>query len=538
MGDETRETRKNIVLCSDGTGQTGAAVGGTNVWKIRMGVDRHDHLEDRRLRRQIVFYDAGVGTSKLSVQAALGNVFGYGLAANMRQLYTNLAKNYREGDRIYIFGFSRGAFTARSLAGMISEVGVVDGRRDNKELEELVVQAYRAYRASPRKQPIKKFQERCKRKGVEIRDAPIHFVGVWDTVDAYGVPFEELKKPTYWLLHKILRPHNDGLTEKMRYAYQAIAIDEDRRSFAPTLYDEKRAEECGVTIDQVWFAGAHSNVGGGYARQGLSDVALHWMITKAEQAKGDGERGLRFTAEARSNAQSDMDGNSTLYDQRSGPGAIWRYLPRNVGELCRQANTPPRIHVSAMDRIQLATADYGPITLPVNFEVVGTDAEDAERLKRFNECVKNEAGRMQREQAIEPAKRLIAGRARLYRVFMSVLALVVILVGLLWFRPDGTIATYRERSFLTSIGTWIGGQSETLTAFAGDAWSFLEGTAKGLTPGGPDQLADRLVGTVFKLPEGVLAILVVGVYLLIRKKQRVAQLKHLGLNLWRKCLEP
>ncbi len=179
-----REHRKNIVLCSDGTGQSGATGRGTNVWKVRMGVDRHDHETHPERRRQIVFYDQGVGTSVLSAKRMLGNTFGYGLAANMRELYTSLATSYKQGDRIYIFGFSRGAFTARSLAGMISEVGVIDGVRDNEELEGLVRRAYTAYRASTRKRPIEKFHQACKKEGIHIYKPKVHFVGVWDTVES------------------------------------------------------------------------------------------------------------------------------------------------------------------------------------------------------------------------------------------------------------------------------------------------------------------------------------------------------------------
>jgi len=532
-----REHRKNIVLCSDGTGQTGARVGGTNVWKIRMGVDRHDHLEDPSRRRQIVFYDAGVGTSALSLKAALGSAFGYGLSANIRQLYKNLAKNYRDGDRIWAFGFSRGAFTARSLAGMIAEVGVIDGRRDNEELEQLVKEAYDAYRSSPRNRPIEKFQQECTKKGITILHAPIHFVGVWDTVDAYGMPIDELRVLIYdKILNKLRRPHNDGITGKMKYAYQALAIDEDRHTFTPTLYDEDRAREHGVTVEQVWFAGAHSNVGGGYPRQGLSDVALDWMMTKAEQATGDEEKGLRFTKGSRKDVRRDMDGNSTLYDQRSGPGVIWRYLPRDIGKLCRAANTPPRIHVSAMDRIELATADYAPITLPIDFEVVGTGTLDKERAERFNAC--QSQTRTLRESAVAPAWREIEKRRWLYRVFLIALILVAALVFSLWRWPDGTVAEYRKYSVLTKFGIWLGGQLEGLGGFAVETWSVLEKIALAVVPGGPDGLPDQLVKAVLKLPEGVIAIVLLAFSLMIWKQRLVARMKHLGLDLWRRCFEP
>ena len=528
---ESREQRKNIVLCSDGTGQTGARVGGTNVWKIRRGVERHDHLTDPTVRRQVVFYDAGVGTSNLSVKRMLGGAFGYGLGANIRTLYTNLCKTYSDGDRIYCFGFSRGAFTARSLAGMISEVGVIDGRRDNEQLEDLVEEAYDAYRSAPGKGfpdepsvPIEKLRADCGSRDITIRDAPIHFVGVWDTVDAYGMPVDELRVLIYDLiLNKLRRPHNDGLTPKMNHAYQAIAIDEDRNTFSPTLYDEEQARECGVTCDQVWFAGAHSNVGGGYPRQGLSDLALYWMMIRAEAC------GLRFTEDAFADVRRDMDAHSTLYDQRTGGGVIWRYKPRNLAELCAEANTPVRVHVSAMDRMQLATADYGPITLPVDFEVVGTDADDAERVAQFNQCV--QATRGEREKAQDPAWKEIQGRRWDYRIFLTALALVAALVLWLLIGGQEAIDKYREFSVFHKIGLWIADQVPGSKGPFATVWSWLEKAAVALSPG----LVKKVTTAVFQLPEGIFAILLIAVILLRRKSRRVARLKHMGLDLWRRC---
>lgn len=535
---ESREQRKNIILCSDGTGQTGARVGGTNVWKIRRWTERHDHLTNPTVRRQIVFYDGGVGTSNLSVKRMLGGAFGYGLAQNMRELYTNLCKSYKDGDHIYIFGFSRGAFTARSLAGMISEVGVIDGRMDNEKLETLVERAYKAYRANPGtanfpephdppseshepSKPIEAFRQANREI---IRDARIHFVGVWDTVDAYGMPVDELRELIYHkILYNIRRPHNDGLTSKMGHAYQAIAIDEDRNTFAPTLYNEEQARACGTQCEQVWFAGAHSNVGGGYPRQGLSDLALYWMMRKASAC------GLRFAKGAFKQIGDDMDAHSTLYDQRSGGGAIWRYKPRNLGELCQEANTPVRVHVSAMDRMRLATADYGPITLPVDFEVVGSDDGDVERVARFNRCVA--ASRDERRRAQGPSWKEIQGRRWDYRIFLIALTLVVALVLWLAIGGQGAIDKYREFSVFHKIGAWIADQVPGSTGPFATIWSWLEKGAVALSPG----LVKKVTEAVFRLPEGVFAILLIAVILLRRKSRRVARLKHLGLDLWRNC---
>ena len=125
---------KNIVLCSDGTGNAGGKGRGTNVWQLFLAVDQHGHerhgdeRDEREEREQLAFYDDGVGTSSFRPKQLLGLALGYGLGANIRELYTALARNYDPGnDSIFLFGFSRGAFTVRSLAGMIDKVGVIDG---------------------------------------------------------------------------------------------------------------------------------------------------------------------------------------------------------------------------------------------------------------------------------------------------------------------------------------------------------------------------------------------------------------------------
>ena len=424
---------------------------------------------------------------------------------------------------------------------MISEIGVIDGRRDNEELEELVKQAYKAYRASPgtasfpgphdppsdshtASKPIEAFRP-ANRDKMHHPDPRIHFVGVWDTVDAYGMPVDELRELIYHqFLYKIRRPHNDGLTRKMDHAYQAIAIDEDRHTFAPTLYNEDQAKACGVTCDQVWFAGAHSNVGGGYARQGLSDLALYWMMRKANAC------GLRFAEGAFKQIGDDMDAHSTLYDQRSGGGAIWRYRPRNLAELGDEANTPVRIHVSAMDRMRLATADYGPITLPVDFEVVGSDEKDEGRVGRFNQCV--QATRDKRQAAQGPGWKEIGKRRWDYRLFLTVLlGLVILICWLMW--GEGAAESYQEKSPTHTALVWIGEKVPAIKAPTAKVWDWVTKAVVYFSPG-----PVKMVSTaIFQIPGVLVIIAVAAVVLLRRKSRRLARLKHLGLNLWRECFD-
>lgn len=409
------ESPQNIVLCADGTGQTGSKARGTNVWKVREAVAQRDHESDAGVARQIVYYVEGVGAGPWTVEKVLGNAFGYGLSEDIRELYTSLARAYREGDRIYLFGFSRGAFAVRSLAGMISEVGVIDGlgvidgQRGSAGLEQLVRSAYKAYRARRTRKAIGRFKDECERDGIAIYDARIHFVGVWDTVAAYGAPFFAP------LVRRLRRPLNDQVTDKIERAYHALALDDNRQTFSPTLYDE--AGDHGAEIEQVWFAGAHANVGGGYPTQGLSALALDWIMYKARMC------GLRFTEESLAEVNRDIDETSLLYDQRLGLGAIWRYLPRNVEKLSQEANTTPKVHVSVMRRIELATANYAPITLPARFKVVATRDDDY-RADRANRLVEETAA--VREKHAKPAWVQIKVRKRAHAAVMRILTMVAL----------------------------------------------------------------------------------------------------------------
>src|SRR5262245_39222731 len=188
---------KNIVLCSDGTGNTAIKGRGTNVFKLYEALDLKPD-------KQVAFYDDGVGTERLRLLAAFGGAFGVGLSRNVRQLYTALARVYEPGDRIFLFGFSRGAFTVRTLAGFIAACGIVDGERarSEDELNAAVKRAYCAYRdryrtlimrlflGKPSDQPetVKTVRrdlavQHGARPQLEPWQVPIAFIGVWDTVD-------------------------------------------------------------------------------------------------------------------------------------------------------------------------------------------------------------------------------------------------------------------------------------------------------------------------------------------------------------------
>jgi uncharacterized protein (DUF2235 family) len=297
---------RNIVLCMDGTwnkpGQTDQGKETeTNVRKL------YEALADRP--DQIREYFAGVGTDP--GEKVAGGAFGWGLFDQVKDGYRKLRGHFEPGDRIYIFGFSRGAFSARSLAGMILRCGVL--RKDVQDVEipglvaDLVTtqqdgnlkvdatdKAFAMYKHAYDKEnhgDVEKFKrEYC-------NDTTVRLVGVWDTVGALGIP-DEFFIPALRKIDKAIDARLYGfldtdLNPRIEAAYHALAIDEQRKPFLPTLWTDargtaRRVNIAGSNVEQVWFVGAHSNVGGGYADSGLSDIALKWMMARA------GSNGLQF----------------------------------------------------------------------------------------------------------------------------------------------------------------------------------------------------------------------------------------------------
>ncbi len=399
---------KNIVICSDGTGNTANKGRGTNVFKLYEAVDRQGHRRPGKtdLREQVAVYDDGVGTSGAMVLKLLGGAFGIGLASNVRQLYVELSRHYAEGDRIFLFGFSRGAFTVRTLAGLVSEFGLLDAR----DLDERALrrQAAAAYRELRRCKPallerpfamVRRLVARLlgwpdlDRSG--LRPAPVRFMGVWDTVDAVGFPIVGVSRIWNRVIYRFKFP-DQVLSHNVKTARHALAIDDQRGSFHPLLWDEDgkpprrrwwdRPDEwldrwrdlppppepkAHPDIQQVWFAGVHSNVGGGYPKHGMSMVALDWMASCAESLS-DGD-GLRFDPEMRRTWRDNQSVDGTMYDPRRGAAVFYRLNPRPIELICERLHTPVRIHASAIGRAVRGTAGYAPGNLPECFECVADD---------------------------------------------------------------------------------------------------------------------------------------------------------------------
>ena len=220
---------------------------------------------------QLVLYLPGVGAQGYRTGALVGGAFGSGLEANLVEAYRFLALNYEPGDAIYLFGFSRGAYTARSLAGMINKLGLMKRRElDGARLRAALLK-YRNEGEDPEDEGevgLIPFDPQWCHQDVELE-----FVGVFDTVGSLGMPGRYFQEK--------YRFHSVNLGASIRNARHALAIDERRRRFEPCLWGTPAPQEH-RRVKQVWFEGAHSDVGGGYAETGLSDEVLLWMMREAE----------------------------------------------------------------------------------------------------------------------------------------------------------------------------------------------------------------------------------------------------------------
>ncbi len=251
---------KIIAFCADGTWDS--ANKHTNVYKLYKSLIVSSS--------QMPFYDDGVGADGNPIIQLLGGGFGLGLWQKIKEGYTKIAHVYEAGDSIFIFGFSRGAFTARSLTGMIA----VCGLPTKNFTEDLVNNAFDAYRNK-----ANRTQLLAKLSDSEMYDAKITMVGVWDTVGSLGIP--SALGGVDPILYGFL---DTGLHPDVLNAYHALAIDEMRCEFPPTLWSSTPA--AGQILEQVWFCGVHSDVGGGEpdtvdGGSALSDITLTWVIDKA-----------------------------------------------------------------------------------------------------------------------------------------------------------------------------------------------------------------------------------------------------------------
>ncbi|MCP3440564.1 DUF2235 domain-containing protein [Bradyrhizobium sp. CCGUVB14] len=381
---DARAPRK-LVLFADGTGNA-FTTQESSVWRLYEALD---HTKPD----QIAYYIKGVGTAGWAPLAALDGATGIGVPANVRKLYRFLCWNWREGDEIYIFGFSRGAFTARTLAALIASQGLVPAVIDkvavsHAEMQRNTMAAWRAYRKQSvgyyslptiwvvrwiRDVLIYLYQLVFRQRSyAEVREAMdgrkevrIEFLGLFDTVEAFGVPIEELRVAIDWAIWPISF-RNYRLSGKVKHACHALALDDERTTFHPLRIDQAGLAE-GQIVKEVWFAGVHSDIGGGYPESTLSFVPLVWM---AEQL-GDQLRFQDGTIEHFRQYQSAI---GPIHDSRSGAGVLYRYGPRPIHDRVEDGG-PPVVHFGVVERMLHGCDNYAPLMLPANARVLLPDGQ-------------------------------------------------------------------------------------------------------------------------------------------------------------------
>jgi type VI secretion system (T6SS) phospholipase Tle1-like effector len=367
---------KNLILCLDGTwSDADSPAPQTNIAIIAAIIDPRPvgGAEQR------VYYDAGVGTGGV-LDRVLGGAFGRGLSANTLAAYRFLSQFYRPGDNIYVFGFSRGAFTARSLCGFLSASGLLTEDACNAANLEF---AWSYYRTAPKARfPA----DRARLRRITHSDEPrIKFLGVFDTVGALGIPRGFMSR----LSRRAIQFHDADVSSIVDYCCHALAIDEQRLEFEAAVWTEPRHRKYRA-VEQAWFPGAHANVGGGCEDSGLSDLALDWML----------KRLARYCPELRLSPQESWPRQLTpsyrgqLYDARSWMfwRSRWRPLVRLINRCglerawrCRLPDIRPHsrpigemVHWSALARWEETKANrrrqrYQPRNLVAALQSVQDD---------------------------------------------------------------------------------------------------------------------------------------------------------------------
>jgi uncharacterized protein (DUF2235 family) len=308
---------KRIVVCADGTWNRPekdlAKDFPTNVLRMARAIDPRgsDGLT------QQVFYDWGIGSY---YEQVLGGATGKGLNKNIMDDYRYIVQNYQPGDEIFLFGFSRGAYTVRSLSGLIYNCGIL--KRPDARLIEEAFEHYKkpGYSYAPDGEKSIAFRDAHSHKSRNIK-----FVGVWDTVGALGIPISFLG-----LLDKKDEFYDTKIGPNVDIARHAMAIDEVRSDFEPTIWDPREK----LDLKQVWFAGVHSNIGGSYAPDKetgglLSDIPLEWMMQQAAEAGLVLEPHLKTSLNCRYDATLH---NSRKHIYRS-KSPLYRPIDHNKGDI-------------------------------------------------------------------------------------------------------------------------------------------------------------------------------------------------------------
>lgn len=291
---------KRIVFCADGTWDSSGT--NTNVYKLFKAL--------QTTADQVPYYDDGVGSDGTPLQKLAGGALGAGLFQKIKDGYSKIAQVYEQEDQLFLFGFSRGAYTVRCLAGMIAICGLPTAGFTDQVVET----AFQAYREKDdRARLLGELNETC-----NLFDAKLSMVGVWDTVGSLGIPaiFGGVSPIIYGFLDTSLHPD-------VLHAYHALAIDERRSEFPATLWTSSAP---GQTLEQVWFCGVHCDVGGSYPDDpngtALADLTLAWMMSKASAL------GLQFVPAVQSLYALPMDPKCALDTKHESWNVLWVFPKR------------------------------------------------------------------------------------------------------------------------------------------------------------------------------------------------------------------
>ncbi|SET40909.1 DUF2235 domain-containing protein [Thalassotalea agarivorans] len=321
---------KRIVICCDGTWNRPERLNKndhpTNVLKFARAISP----EDSHGNKQVVFYDWGIGSYHNKL---LGGAIGAGLDKNIKDAYRFLVHNYSEGDEIFLFGFSRGAYTVRSLCGMLNNCGILKSVHGNK-----IEQAFELYKTKKYK-PSSDYAKQWRSQYAIAVDSKVDFVGVFDTVGAMGLPFT-----IFGLIDDKDLFYDRKLGGNIKVARHALSLDELRSDFEPTVWLPRE----GVDLQQVWFTGSHSDIGGGYAPDKddsvLSDIPMRWMQSQANA------HGLQFDPYL-TNVSSNTF--ASIHNEYKGK---FKLMGKLVREIPAQHKIPTSIHASVFERMQ--QSDY------------------------------------------------------------------------------------------------------------------------------------------------------------------------------------
>jgi len=342
---------RNFVLCIDGTWNdptdaTESGSGTTNVLRLFKAVSRDES-------KQYARYFPGVGNEVQNgwFGRLFGGAFGWGADRLRDEAYAVLVTNWRPGDRIFIFGFSRGAAIARMLANLIHKEGIPQSITVTKDDEGRIVE----YKNRGRKQ-------------VNLK---VEMLGVWDTVASFGIPVNVLGVK----FHEINLFKDFTIAPNIRHAYHLLAVDERRDAFKPTLMNHSRRG-----IDEIWFPGVHSDVGGGFDRRRLADITLKFMVDRAQ------ELGLVFHPDSLEEIAPNPKGLGVLHQKdRWGDLMLSNRRIKVLANNKPVRSKPAKVHESVLGRMQERRGDYDPPPikgLKSFFDVVGDDGKVKKRVRR------------------------------------------------------------------------------------------------------------------------------------------------------------